>query len=298
MKMKNLLIALAAFSMTMMLQAGKTDLVKKRFEVDPGKKVIIHYIGVDDDVTVEKHDKNEILFTFEKEMRGSKSKRNLGYFEEIHPEIDFSDNTLEIEIKYPKRSFNLFRSLSGFRVRVTSRLLVPANTDIKIKVVDGDVDVLDIKGKAEFRTVDGDVMVKGCTGPLNVRTTDGDIEVKRSTGTLRAHTVDGDITASGVFSSIQFKSVDGEGEFTLHKGSQLNEDCMLRTVDGDIRLVFPEDFAFKLDFKGGDGKVEFRNLEFKNVTIRKENRFEGERGDAAYAIQVRTGDGDLSVEEL
>ncbi len=298
MKMKSLLIALVAFSMTMMLQAGKTDLVKKRFEVDPEKKVIIHYIGVDDDVTVEKHDKNEILFTFEKEMRGSKSKRNLEYFEEVHPEIDFSNNTLEIAIKYPKRSFNLFRLLSGFRVRVISRLLVPVNTDIKIKVIDGDVDVLEIKGKADLRTVDGDIMVKGCIGPLTLRTTDGDIEVKRGNGTLRTFTVDGDVTASGVFSSIQFKSVDGEGEFTLHKGSQLNEDCMLRTVDGDIRLVFHEDFAFKLDFKGGDGEVKFHNIEFKNVTIQKENRFQGERGDAAYTIQVRTGDGDLSVEAL
>jgi len=298
MKMKNLLIALLAFSMAMMLHAGKTDLLEKRFEVDPGKQVIIHYIGVDDDVTIEKHDKDEILFTFEKEMRGSKSKRNLGYFEEIHPEIDFNDNTLDIEIKYPKRIFNLFRSLSGFRVRVTSRLLVPVNTDIKIKVVDGDVDVSDIKGKAEFKTVDGDVMIKGCTGPLKLRTTDGDIEVKRSTGTLRAHTVDGDITASGVFSTIHFKSMDGEGEFTLHNGSQLNEDCMLRTADGDIRLVFPKDFAFRLDFKGGDGEVKFHNIELKNVTIRKENRFQGERGDAPYTIQVRTGDGDLSLEEL
>jgi DUF4097 and DUF4098 domain-containing protein YvlB len=298
MKMKNLLVALVAFSIAMMLQAGKTDLMKKRFEVHPGKQVTILYIGVDDDVTVEKHDKNEILFSFEKEMRGRKSKRNLEYFEEVHPEIDFKNNTLEIEIKYPKRSFNLFRSLSGFRVRVTSRLLVPANSDIKIRVVDGDVDVSDIKGKAELKTVDGDIMVKGCTGPLNVRSTDGDIEVNRSTGTLRAHTVDGDVTASGVFSSIQFKSVDGEGEFMLHKGSQLNEDCMLRTVDGDIRLAFPEDFAFKLDFKGGDGDVEFHNIEFENVTIRKENRFQGERGDATYTIQVRTGDGDLSIEEL
>ena len=298
MKMKNLLIALVAFSMTIMLHAGKTDMLKKRFEIDPGKQVIIHYIGVDDDVTIEKHDKNEILFTFEKEMRGSKSKRNPGYFEEIHPEIDFRDNTLEIEIKYPKRIFNLFRSLSGFRVKVTSRLLVPANTGIKIKMVDGDVDVSDINGKAEFRTVDGDIMVKGCTGPLNIRTTDGDIEVKRSTGTLRAHTVDGDITASGVFSGIHFKSVDGEGEFILHKGSHLNEDCMLRTVDGDIRLVFPEDFAFRLDFKAGDGDVECHDIEFKNVTIRKENRFQGERGNAPYTIQVRTGDGDLSLEEL
>ncbi len=298
MKIKKFIIAFVAVGMAVMLQAGETDLVKKRFEVDPGKQVIIHYIGVDEDVTVEKHNKNEILFTFEKEMRGSKSKRNLEYFEEIHPEIDFSDNTLELEIEYPKRIFNLFRSLSGFRVRVTSRLLVPVNTDIKIKVVDGDVDVSDINGKAELRTVDGNVMAKRCACPLNLRTTDGDIEVNRSTGTLRTHTVDGDVNASGVFSSIHFKSVDGEGEFTLHKGSQLNEDCMLRTVDGDIRLVFPEDFAFRLDFKGGDGEVEFRNIELKNVTIRKENRFQGERGDATYTIQVRTGDGDLSVEEL
>ena len=120
---------LLILSMTVMLQAGSTDVVKKRFETETGKQAVIIYTGVDDDVFIETHNKNEILFTFEKELKGSKSKRNLEYFEKIHPEIEFNNNTLQITIKYPKRKFSFFGSLTGLRLTVTSRLLVPTSRE-------------------------------------------------------------------------------------------------------------------------------------------------------------------------
>jgi DUF4097 and DUF4098 domain-containing protein YvlB len=298
MKMKILMIAVLVVTLAVMLQAGQTDLVKKRFETDPAKQAVIYYSGVDGNVFVETHDKNEILFTFEKTLKGSKSKRNVEYFEKIHPDIEFEDNTLDIKIKYPKRSFNLFRSLSGFRVKVKARLIVPVNTDVKLKVVDGDLDAADLKGKVQLKTVDGDILVKGCEGPLTLNTVDGDIEVNRCTGALRTGTIDGDIKASGVFSVLRFKSVDGEGEFTLAEGSRLTDNCSIGTVDGDIRLTVPKDFAFKLDFKADDGDVDINHVEFQDVTLKKKNRFEGRRGDAKYTIKIRSVDGDLTLEEL
>jgi DUF4097 and DUF4098 domain-containing protein YvlB len=298
MKMKKIVIAVLAVTMALMLQAGQTDLVKKRFETDPAKQAVIYYSGVDEDVFVETHDKNEILFTFEKTLKGAKSKRNMEYFEKIHPDIEFNDNTLEIQIRYPKRSFNLFRSLSGFRTKITSRLIVPANTDVKLKVVDGDLETAGLKGNVQLKTVDGDILVKSCEGPLKLNTVDGDIAVKSCAGALRAGTVDGDVKASGVFNVLQFKSVDGEGEFTLAQGSRLTENCSLGTVDGNIKLTVPEDFAFSLDFKADDGDVDLNRVEFQNVSLKKKNRFEGRRGDAKYTIKVRSVDGDLTLEEL
>ncbi|MCP5102750.1 MAG: DUF4097 domain-containing protein, partial [bacterium] len=274
----------------------KTDVLKKRFETDPGKQTVIRYTGVDDDVIIEKHDKNEILFTFEKVLRGSSSKSSMEYFEQIQPEIEFENNTLEIEIKYPRRSF--MGSLFKRSPKITSRLLVPANTDVKLKVIDGDVMAEELKGKMMLKTVDGDMVVNTCSGSMELRTIDGDINAKHCNGTIKINTVDGDVNASGVFNSISFKSVDGEGFFTLEKGSRLTADCSLRTVDGDMSFTFPEDFGFNLDFKGHDGEIKFHGIEFKKVSTKKENRFEGERGNAQYSIQVRTGDGDLSLMEL
>jgi DUF4097 and DUF4098 domain-containing protein YvlB len=302
MKIKNVTIVLLVlgmtFGMTVMLQAGSPDVVKKRFETQAGKQTAIIYAGVDDDVFIETHGKNEILFTFEKELKGSESKRNREYFEKIHPEIDFNNNTLEIKIKYPKRKFSLFGSLSGLRLRVTSRLIVPANTDVKVKVVDGNIKASDLNGNLKLKTVDGDLKIKNCTGPMKLNTVDGNIKGFDCKGTIDTHTVDGDVKVSGVFNGIFFKSIDGEGDFLLQEGSRLTADCTLRTVDGDITLKIPDNLGFKLDFKAGDGDIRFSGLDFKNVTLKKKHRFQGERGHAEYTIEVRSTDGDLRLKEL
>lgn len=298
MKMKKLVIALVAVSMAMMLQANKTDVVKKRFDIDPGKQVIIDYSGVDDDVVIEKHDKNEIVFTFEKELKSHESRHSLEYFEDIRPEISFNNNTLEIEIKYPDLHFNLFQLFSGLNVNVKSHLYVPANTDLNIKVVDGDMNVSGVKGRVLLKTVDGDIQLKECTGDMELEAVDGDIEVKRCSGSLKTHSVDGNVTAAGVFNGVDFDSVDGDGEFALEKGSQLTEDCNFHTGDGNVQLDFSGDMAFELDFKGNEGEIRIHGIEFKDVAREDENYFHGRYGDGKYTIKVRTGDGDLSLKEL
>lgn len=297
MKNKKLIIALMVAGMTMVLQADKTDVVKKSFNINPGKQAIIEYSGVDDDVIIEKHEKNEILFTFEKILNGSESRHNLEYFDGIHPEISFSDNILEIEIKYPKFHFSLSQLFSGMNVNVKSHLLVPANIDLKIKVVDGDINVSGVRNRVLLKTIDGDIEVKECTGLLELEAIDGDIDINRCMGSLKTHTVDGNVSAAGIFNTLDFSSGDGDGDFTLEKGSQLSGDCIFHTGDGDIRLNFSKDMAFQLDFKGNEGEMLSQGIEFKNVTRKNENNFQGQYGDGKYTIKVRTGDGDLYLKE-
>ena len=298
MKTKKLVIALMVLSMGMMLQANKTDVIKKSFTIDPGKQAIIEYSGVDDDVIIEKHEKNEILFTFEKVLDGNESRHNLEYFEGILPDISFNNNTLEIEIKYPKLHFSLSQLFSGVNVNVKSHLFVPANIDLKVKVVDGEVNVSGVKNRVLLKTVDGDIEVKDCSGLMELEAIDGDIAIKRCMGSLKANTVDGNVNAAGIFNAVDFSSGDGKGEFTFEKGSQLSGDCIFHTGDGKIQLNFSKDMAFQLDFKGNEGNMLSQGIEFKNVTRKNENNFQGQYGDGKYTIKVRTGDGDLYLKEL
>jgi DUF4097 and DUF4098 domain-containing protein YvlB len=183
-------------------------------------------------------------------------------------------------------------------MRIVSRLIVPVNSDVKVKVVDGDLDTGGLKGKVKLKTVDGDIMVKECEGPLMLSSVDGDIEVKRCKGALEADTIDGDLKALGVFSFLRFKSVDGEAELTLAEGSRLAENCSITTVDGDVVLTVDKDLAFHLDFKADDGDIDTNHIQFQDVSMEKRSRFEGRRGDAKYTIKVRTTDGDLTLAEL
>lgn len=280
------------------LQAGETDSMQKRFSIDPGKHVNIEFKDVDGDVRVETHDQNEILFKFVKEMKGRKSTRNMEYFERIQPEIDHDGNDLEIEVRYPRRTFSFFRSLSGFRVKVKSTLLVPAKANLTVRLVDGDVRVIGLKGDVQLKSVDGDLDVKACDGELKLRTVDGEIEAKDCRGSIDTYTTDGDVNVSGVFSGAQFRSVDGDGTFKLREGSKLKDDCEFRTVDGDVRLVVPKDMGFKIYVRTSDGRIDARGLEFNRIKMQKRNRLEAERADASYEVKVKTTDGDVSLEEL
>jgi DUF4097 and DUF4098 domain-containing protein YvlB len=300
MKTKKLSFAIVCLLTITMLQlyGGKTDVTKKRFEVDPSKQAVINFIDIDGNVIVETHNKNEILFTFEKELKGGESRRRLEYFEEVQPEIDFENNRLDIEINYPRRRPKIFGIFSLPSIKVNSRLVVPVNTDIKIKVVDGNINVSGLTGNVVLRSVDGDLTVKQCRGSMKLCTVDGGIDVNRCSGALSTQTTDGDVTASGVFTGVYFRSVDGEGTFTFQEGSQLKGDCLFRTVDGDIRLTFAEELDFKLQVKTGDGRIDMEGMEFKNVTMKKRNRFNAEHGDAHYTIELKTIDGNVSLEKF
>lgn len=275
--MRRIVFFILIVLMSLLMMADASDGVKQTFKIDPGKSASIVYVGVDEDVTVEKHTGNEIIFDFKKEYRGSNSARNTDYFKGIRPEISFEDNKLNIRVKYPRRGFSFSDLFGNFRSRISTRLYVPANIDIDIEVVDGDLDVSGVVGKIALKTVDGD------------------INLRESEGVLNANTVDGDIKVDGVLSQVIGKTVDGDISITFDKGSTLKDNSAFNTVDGDVEINFDDDFQFKLDFKSGDGKYSSGGVHFDRVTLEKENKFLGVKGDGQYSITVRTIDGDFST---
>ncbi len=290
-----LVLTFAAFSP--LSGAGeKADTFEKRFALDTSKPVVIDYTGVDEDVIIEKHGGDDILFKFDKEFKGSS--KNKEYFEGIEPILKFEDNTLHVEIKYPKRKFNLIGLFSISRLKVVSRLYVPHETNLNVRVVDGDVQTGSVEGAIQLKTVDGDLKLEDCSGSIELISVDGDIEVKDGEGSLDAVTVDGDIKAAGVFNGFKLESVDGDCNLVLEKGSRLTEDCKLKTVDGDLRVKVPGDFLFAVDFKSKDGEFRSNALEFNKVSSVKKHRFQGERKGAEYTIYAKTVDGDCDIKEL
>jgi hypothetical protein len=293
--MKQLLIVTLVLSLALMPLFGQSESVKKRFQLEPDKPASLYFKDIDGDVKVVKHDKREIIFEFVKELKGSASAKNREYFDGIRPEISFKDNILTIEIKYPKKHFKLF-SFSSVKIKAKSSLMVPRQTDAKIRLVDGDVWTSGLVGHLDLKSVDGDLYVKACEGQLKLHTVDGEIEVNGGGGTLDTYTVDGDVTADGVFSEILFKSVDGEGTFGLKPGSVLKGDCSLRSVDGGIRLSYPQELGFKVNAKTGDGGIDVHS-KFDTITLKKRNRFSGQRGDARFTVTITTVDGGISLKE-
>ena len=307
--------------------------VEKRFPVETGKPLSVDFSGVDGDVIVSSHDKNEIYFLFEKTLQDRHSKRLTEYFEEIEAEMNFSANHLEVEIHWPRYSPRFWFGFSKRGLRVVSHLKVPKGCDLNIRIVDGDIEANGVSGTLYLKTTDGDVKamalegevtlkstdgdiigrellgdvsvnstdgdveIDGFDGDLSVRTTDGEIRVREGKGSINVHTGDGDVEASGVFTSVDCSTGDGDAVLTFLRGSQLKGDCILRSGNGDLRLILPPDMVFALEVKTGDGDIRMDDLKFDGVSLQKRNRFRARRGEGSYTINVQTGDGDVSIRE-
>jgi hypothetical protein len=73
---------------------------------------------------------------------------------------------------------------------------------------------------------------------------------------------------------------------------------LLRTGDGNVHLKLPGDLGAELDAHSGDGDVHV-NFPGHDRDKDKDNSFRGQiNGGGALSIQVRSGDGDITVAKL
>jgi hypothetical protein len=275
---------------------GRDEVFTKTYPTQPGKTVTIDFRDVDGDVRIETHMRDEIVFEFTKTISGSPSRGQERYFQDIRPEVRFSENRFQAEVIYPKRGLgiHLFNFSS---IKVRSVLKVPVKSDATVKLVDGDIDLSGLEGRMEVRTTDGDIRFRSCRGEFQVRTVDGDIEVLGAEGKIHCETVDGDVTAEGRFTSVQAETTDGDIDLRFQEGSLPSDDCRFHTTDGDVRISIPREMGFRLRAEVGDGRIR-SDARFERIDVQKKHRLEAERGRGGALISVRTGDGDVTLVEF
>jgi len=289
--MKKIVISLFLFLFTLFLIGDDTRKVTRNFPVDTSRQVVIDFHDSDGDITIEKHDKNEIAIEFVKEFKGSNGNSSHSYFLDIDPVIEFSGNQLRMEVKYPKNWF----SLSFSRVDVRTRILTPAGSDVKIRVSDGDARLADLKGSIQATSSDGDLAVTRCRGRLALTTSDGNIDVTEAAGDLYIRASDGDIAAQGTFTAFDLETSDGDCRLVLAPGSKLDRDCRMAASDGDLTLVHPDSLAFVLNARTSDGGIR-AHTRFDRTSHHSETRLQAERGQGGFTVNLRTSDGDITIE--
>ena len=165
---------------------------------------------------------------------------------------------------------------------------------IKLESDDGDVQAEKLAGDIRFDSDDGDIHIDSYSGQLKINCEDGKVRINRGKGSLNIKTSDGDTTANGVFDRLDFDTDDGEGEFHFEEGSQLAENCFLKSGDGNIRLYFHSRMDFAVKVRTDDGRI-YSDVEMKVVDLGSRRRFEGSRGTGDYLITIHTGDGNVHL---
>jgi DUF4097 and DUF4098 domain-containing protein YvlB len=166
--------------------------------------------------------------------------------------------------------------------QVTFTVKVPANTNLAVSTVSGDVVGHGMRGDTEARSVSGDVLLTDVVGKIvEAQTVSGNIELNRvNADEVVAETVSGDVDFSG----------------EIHK----NGDYDMKTLSGDVIMRIPKNAG--ADISGatfsGDFSTSFPITTKATSRYTRKQRINGTIGDGSARIRVESFSGDVELREL
>lgn len=178
-------------------------------------------------------------------------------------------------------------------------ITLPADVDVEIHGLEGDIRVvgmagrvavetvessvlIDGAGRVSALTVDGDVTIRDVRDGVTVEAGDGDVWIEDAAGPIRAAGIDSDITLLNVDSrSVAISSVDGD---LLYDGPvYANGSYELATHDGSVTFTIAENEGARVSVSTFDGSL----IPSFPITL---------RGGLMPAAEFTIGDGSARVE--
>ncbi len=181
-----------------------------------------------------------------------------------------SGNRIEIEIRVPRRHFNMGNR--GVRLEV----VVPHECALNLHTKDGNIEINGVKGEQRLSTGDGNIEGRTLEGALSVSTGDGNVRM------------------DGRFDALSVNTGDGNIDVEAREGSAMSTSWTLRTGDGNVDLRLPENFAADLDAHTGDGKVSTSFAITVSGSLR-ESDVRGKINGGGQLLQIRSGDGNIRL---
>lgn len=230
MKNKILFIALVGFIALGLTGCSerytKTD--NEDFTLNANGKTKIIVDNINGDITVVKSDDpNTIKISAIKEVRVSRRDKDKP-LDEVKIDVDESGNTIRVETKINDGiRKGLFRRRVSYKV--TYKLFVPANMDVDIHNVSGDINVAGNDGNIRIDVVNSDITLNKVTGRIDIESVNGK--------------VDGNIYSS--------------------KGIVIN------SINGKIDLFLSENINARINADVVNGRINHTGLDFKNQIAEK-----------------------------
>jgi DUF4097 and DUF4098 domain-containing protein YvlB len=207
-----------------------------------------------------------------------------------------TDRGIEICVLYPgsdddgdcdwdgnrRRGRNRGSNWDNNDTEVTFTVKVPANTNLNVGTVSGDVTGNGIRGDTEARSVSGDVRLTDVVARIvEAVTVSGNVELLRvNADEVVAETVSGDVDFSG----------------EIHK----NGDYDMKTLSGDVIMRIPKGTG--ADISGatfsGDFSTSFPITTKATSRYTRKQRINGTIGDGSARIRVESFSGDVELREL
>jgi DUF4097 and DUF4098 domain-containing protein YvlB len=173
--------------------------------------------------------------------------------EDIEIQIEGEANEVRVKTRYPRQK-GWF--LGGNRGKVDYEVTVPRGANVRLKTVNGPVDV------------------EGLSGDIRVESVNGGLDLADIGGELRAKTVNGSIHAA-------FDRLPGAAHHRLE------------TVNGGIEVALPENAGGQLEARTVNGSIGC-DLPLSE-TVKKKRRLEGRLGPGDGRFDLNTVNGGIDV---
>jgi len=166
--------------------------------------------------------------------------------------------------------------------QVTFSVKVPANTNLTVGTVSGDVEGHGIRGDTEARSVSGDVTLTDVVAKVvEAQTVSGSVELTRvNADEVSAETVSGDVDFSG----------------EIRKGG----DYDMKTLSGDVTMRIPKNAGAEISGAtfSGDFRTSFPITTKATSRYTRRQRIDGTIGDGSARIRVESFSGNVELREL
>jgi DUF4097 and DUF4098 domain-containing protein YvlB len=199
---------------------------------------------------------------------------------------------VEINVHVP--DFHLFSF--GIHKSVHVDLNIPREADLDVHSGDGRITGENLNGRATLRSGDGDIQINSGKGTFKIETGDGRVECENIEGDLRAETKDGGVRIDGVFTTLDLNTGDGSIDAEARAGSKMASGWSLRTGDGSVTLRLPDGFPADLDVHTGDGHITMDfPMTIESGASLKQNAIRGKMNGGGQLLEIKTGDGNITV---
>ncbi|HDK35867.1 MAG TPA: hypothetical protein ENG82_03075, partial [Bacteroidetes bacterium] len=265
--------------------AEKIRKTNRTFPFRDGGKLVLR--AGDADVSISTWKNNEILLEITKRAHAPSSEKAEALLDAIVTNIQRRPDFIKIVENSPNEHFSLFDLLSpeywenrNQRFSVAFKVTVPEHSNLKIETDGGDITIRDASGEIQAKTNDGDIEIRRCSAALiTLDSGDGDIlvshvplqngnrsrlffetgegrvKIKYSTfEKISGKTNEGDLyLVSSSVGTLDFHSNEGDVEAVISPVKL--PTWRVRTGEGNILLVVPQNFSAGLDFFTDEGTI-------------------------------------------
>ncbi len=267
---------------------------EKTLGIDPTRPVNLSFKDVDGDLAVTASTEKTVEIRTRLESLSKDQKLAARLLEETKVDVSQRGNTIEVNILYPRLRAIFFPLRDYRRVKVSTEIAVPPETNLAIRLVDGGARVKGRLGEVNLTTVDGSAWLEEIEGRLNLKTVDGRITVREGKGLVEAHSVDGDILLRGKLEPLRVETTDGDIAVELQPGTAISRPWNLSTIDGDIEFFLPEEISADLILETGDGSVRC-DLALTFSEAMGKRKLSGRLNQGGPVISLRTVEGHILV---